>query len=89
VAPIAGVTLPFPGPVFNETVVRLDGSAAAFRTFARSRGVLAGIPLEGVAGCGAGDLLVAVTEKRTWDEIETLAGLLEEYLAGGGRGAGS
>jgi glycine dehydrogenase subunit 1 len=83
VAKIDGVTLPFDGPVFNETVIRLDASAAAFRNFARERGVLAGIPLEGVAGCGAGDLLVAVTEKRTWNDIETLAGLLEQFFGGG------
>jgi glycine dehydrogenase subunit 1 len=80
---IDGVVLPFPGPAFNETVIRLAGSAADFRRFARGRGVLAGIPLAGIAGCGSGDLLVAVTEKRTWRDIETLAGLLEEFLGGG------
>jgi len=79
---IAGVSLPFPGPVFNETVIRLDKPAAAFCAFARSRGVLAGIPLDGYAGCGPNDLLVAVTEKRTAAEIETLGRLLEEFLSG-------
>ena len=49
---------PSPGPVFNETVLRLDRPAADFRAFARSTGVLAGIPLDGIAGCGEGDLLV-------------------------------
>jgi len=86
---ISGVTLPFAGPVFNETVLRLDGSAADFRAFARERGVLAGIPLDGFAGCGQGDLLVAVTEKRTAAEIDNLGNLLEEFLPGGGKGAAS
>jgi glycine dehydrogenase subunit 1 len=80
-ANVEGVTLPFPGPAFNETVIRIDGSAADFRKFARAKGVLAGIPLDGITGCGEGDLLVAVSEKRTWAEMETLAGLLEEFLA--------
>jgi glycine dehydrogenase subunit 1 len=85
VAEIEGVSLPFPGPVFNETVVRLAGSAEEFRRFARQRGMLAGIPLEGIAGCGPGDLLVAVTEKRTADDIERLAELLAEFTAAAGK----
>jgi len=86
---IPGVTLPYPGPVFNELVLRLDGSAADFRAFARERGVLAGIPLDGFAGCGEGDILVAVTEKRTAGEIEILGELLETFLGGKGKGAAS
>ncbi|MEN8007083.1 MAG: aminomethyl-transferring glycine dehydrogenase subunit GcvPA [Candidatus Krumholzibacteriota bacterium] len=84
---VKGVTLPFDGPVFNETVIRLERPAAAFRDFARQRGVLAGIPLEGVAGCGAGDLLVSVTEKRTAAEIDHFGSLLEEFLSGGTAGS--
>jgi glycine dehydrogenase subunit 1 len=83
-ADTAGVTLPFGGPVFNETVLRIEGGAAAFKAFARERGVLAGIPLDGIAGCGPDDLLVAVTEKRTAAEIEQLGALLAEF-AGGAR----
>jgi glycine dehydrogenase subunit 1 len=76
-----GVTLPFPGPVFNEFVVRLPKPARAFRAFARERGLLAGIPLTGFAGCGDGDLLVAVTEKRTAADIELYAHTLRAWLA--------
>jgi glycine dehydrogenase subunit 1 len=79
-AAVDGVELPFTGPAFNEVVVRLPKPAAAFRVFARARGLLAGIPLHGVAGCGEGDLLVAVTEKRTAAEIAYLAEVLAEYL---------
>jgi glycine dehydrogenase subunit 1 len=81
-ARIEGVTLPFAGPVFNEFVLRLPQPAAAFRAFARQRGVLAGIPLQGTAGCTEGDLLVAVTEKRTAAEIEHYGRILEDFLAG-------
>ncbi|MBU0742821.1 aminomethyl-transferring glycine dehydrogenase subunit GcvPA [bacterium] len=77
---IDGPTFPCEGPVFNELVVRLPGSASAFAAFARGHGVLAGIPLDGFAGCGAGDLLVAVTERRTADEIETYGNLVRDYL---------
>ncbi|MBK9775520.1 MAG: aminomethyl-transferring glycine dehydrogenase subunit GcvPA [bacterium] len=83
---VPGVSIPFDGPVFNETVLRLPGSAAAFRAFARTRGVLAGIPVDGVAGCGPNDLLVAVTEKRSLAQIEQYADLLAEFAAGAGKG---
>ena len=45
---------------------------------------LAGILLDGIAGCGPGDLLVSVTEKRTAAEIERLAAVLTEHLEDGG-----
>jgi glycine dehydrogenase subunit 1 len=79
VAAVPGVSLPFPGPVFNELVIRLNRPAVAFRRFARERGVLAGIPLAGFADCGEGDLLVAVTEKRTAEEIAQYGDLLREF----------
>ena len=84
VARVPGVSLPFDGPVFNEFVIRLERPAREFKAFARQRGVLAGIELDGFAGCGEGDLLVAVTEKRTAAEIDLLAGLLAEFLSGKG-----
>ncbi|MCK9994881.1 MAG: aminomethyl-transferring glycine dehydrogenase subunit GcvPA [Candidatus Krumholzibacteria bacterium] len=81
VSGIAGVGIPFGGPVFNETVIRLARPAAEFIAFARKRGVLAGIQLHGVADCGTGDLLVCVTEKRTAAEIENFGLLLEEFMS--------
>ena len=84
---VPGVSIPFAGPVFNETVLRLPRPAAEFRAFARARGVLAGIPVDGVAGCGPNDLLVAVTEKRSLAQIDRYAALLAEFAAAGGKGA--
>jgi glycine dehydrogenase subunit 1 len=78
---VAGVELPFAGPAFNETVVRLPRPAVAFRDFARQYGILAGIPLVGVPGCTECDLLVAVTEKRTAEEIELFGEALAAFVA--------
>lgn len=83
VAAVPGVELPFAAPVFNEFVLRLPGSAAGFVREARAADVLAGIPLDGVAGCGVGDLLVAVTEKRTAEEIGHYAEVLHAFVEGG------
>ena len=79
---IEGVELPFDGPAFNETVVRLPRPAREFRDYARQFGLLAGIPLDGVAGCTENDLLVAVTEKRTAEDIESYAEALYAFTIG-------
>jgi len=77
---VEGLSFPYDGPAFNELVVRLPGAAADFVDFAREHGVLAGIPLDGSNGCGAGDLLVAVTERRTADEIDYYGTLVRDFL---------
>ena len=79
---IDGVALPFDGPAFNELVVRLPRPAREFRDFARQYGLLAGIPLGGAPGCTDRDLLVAVTEKRTAEDIALLAEALADFAAG-------
>jgi len=79
---VDGVTLPFPGAAFNETVIRLPRPAAEFRDFARRHGVLAGVVLDGFAGCTPEDLLVTVTEKRTAQEIDRYIELLTGFIAG-------
>ncbi len=81
-AGVDGVELPFPGAAFNETVIRLPRSAREFRDYARQFGVLAGIPLEGVAGCTENDLLVAVTEKRTAEDLELFGEALDAFARG-------
>jgi len=81
VEPIDGVELPYPGPAFNETVIRLPRPAREFRDYARQFGLLAGIPLNGVAGCSGHDLLVAVTEKRTAADIEMFAEALAAFTS--------
>jgi glycine dehydrogenase subunit 1 len=85
-ANIDGLELPFPGPVFNECVLRLNKPAEEFVAFARQRDVLAGIVLTRMAGCTENDLLVSVTEKRTAEDINLLLALVEEFTAAEGEG---
>jgi glycine dehydrogenase subunit 1 len=64
-------------PFFNEFVVRVPGGCVDERIeTARQHGILAGVPLgrwyPGLSDC----LLVAVTEKRTKEEIDRLAAVL-------------
>jgi glycine dehydrogenase subunit 1 len=68
------------GPTFNEFAVRLPKNATEVVRILAQRDFLAGLPL---AACGRGepnDLLIAVTEKRTRQEIELFAGALEDVV---------
>jgi glycine dehydrogenase subunit 1 len=69
----AGLELAFPGrPTFKEFVVRTGRNAREALASARAQGVYAGYPL-GRDYAGLDDaLLVAVTEKRTTQEIDRL-----------------
>ncbi|MFM8999542.1 MAG: aminomethyl-transferring glycine dehydrogenase subunit GcvPA [Actinomycetota bacterium] len=76
---IPGVELLHPGaPFFKEFAVTLPADAAAARDALVERGFLAGVPL---AEAGGRALLVAVTERRTREEIDDLAAALAEVLA--------
>jgi glycine dehydrogenase subunit 1 len=73
----AGLELAFPErATFKEFAVRTGGNARDALAAARARGIYAGYPL-GRDYPGLDDvLLVAVTEKRTVDEIDRLVGAL-------------
>jgi glycine dehydrogenase subunit 1 len=74
-----GYSLRFGGPFFREFVVRCPVDAAAVAEAARRQGVLAGIPLRERFGEEArNDLLVAVTEKRTDEDLESLCKILKD-----------
>jgi glycine dehydrogenase subunit 1 len=76
---VPGVDLLFPGaPFFKEVPLRLPRPAVEVRDALIERGYLAGVPLADRDGRG---LLVAVTERRTREEIDGLARALEEVLA--------
>jgi len=73
-AAAGSVGLAFAAPVFNEFVIRLTGGRGEDRLeAARRQSILAGVPLgrwyPDLADC----ILVAVTEKRTMEEIDRLA----------------
>jgi glycine dehydrogenase subunit 1 len=63
---------------FKEFAIRLPWSAVDVVEAMVERGFLAGIPLDDVAGHA---LLVAVTERRTREEIDAFAETLAEVLS--------
>jgi glycine dehydrogenase subunit 1 len=78
-AEVEGVELLHPGqPFFKEFALRLPRSADEVRDALLDQGYLAGVPLEDADGHA---LLVAVTERRTRDEIDGLADAMRKVLA--------
>jgi glycine dehydrogenase subunit 1 len=77
---IRGVSLLTGGPTFNEFTLNLPMAAATVSERLLAKGIAAGVPLgrwyPGMESC----LVVTVTEKRSREEIETLAARLEEVL---------
>jgi glycine dehydrogenase subunit 1 len=69
----------FPGqPFFKEFALRLPASSADVRDALIARGCWAGVALPEAGGHA---LLVAVTERRTRQEIDSLALALAEVLS--------
>ena len=76
---VDGVELLHPGaPFFKEFALRLPRPGAEMRDALIERGFLAGVPLPDAEGKS---LLVAVTERRTRDEIDGLAEALGQVLS--------
>jgi glycine dehydrogenase subunit 1 len=76
---IPGVSLVHPGaPFFKEFAIRVPGRAEALVEALVERGYLAGVPL---ASAGEDVLLVAVTERRSREQIDALAAAMGEVLA--------
>jgi len=67
---IPGVTLAHAAPFFREFVLRLPGSASSFVTHALGSNLLAGVPFSRFDRSRPNDLLVAVTEKRSREEMD-------------------
>ena len=72
--------MPENGPTFNEFIVRLPGDAADLIGRALERGILPGLPLGQFYPSMENSMLVAVTEKRTKDDIDLLADTVEALL---------
>lgn len=79
---IPGVTAPFAGPFFREFLLELprDAEEVVLEIY-RREGILAGVPGARLWKDHPNRLLVAVTEKRTDDEVEQYAAALEGVLA--------
>ncbi|GMV98714.1 MAG: aminomethyl-transferring glycine dehydrogenase subunit GcvPA [Phycisphaerae bacterium] len=78
IAEVPGYELRFQAPFFKEFAVRTTRDVSRVLEHCRSRGILAGVPLgpwyENLADC----FLVAVTEKRTREQIDALVQALGE-----------
>jgi glycine dehydrogenase subunit 1 len=83
-AAVPGLSLAFPGPFFKEFVVRAGKDPERILAEVGRRGYHGGIHLgrwyPNLAGC----ILIAVTEKRTKEEIDGLAGAYEQAVAHAG-----
>jgi glycine dehydrogenase subunit 1 len=77
IAKLPGYTLPHAGPFFKEFVVKcgkpVDGVLAA----CRAEGILGGVALKTFYPAMADQMLVAVTEKRTREEIDAFVRVLK------------
>ena len=77
---LEGCELPFGGNFFQEFVMKVKGPADEFLAAARSRGILAGLPLgSSFPELGENAILVAVTEKRTRAELEAFRDLIRGW----------
>jgi glycine dehydrogenase subunit 1 len=77
---IPGVEIDLSVPVFNEFTVRLPGNAGDVVRRMIGRGFAAGFPLGRYDGHRTDSMVVAVTEKRTRQEMDAYAGHLKECL---------
>jgi glycine dehydrogenase subunit 1 len=66
-------------PFFREFVLRLPGPASGFLRAAEKRRILAGVPLERFDRARSSEILVAVTEKRTREEMDRYVETLAEW----------
>jgi glycine dehydrogenase subunit 1 len=80
-ASVSGCSLAFDAPFFKEFVLRVPGDATEVQARLADHGYLVGPPLGSVDPSLSDCLLVAVTEKRSPDEIEGLCKALAEVVA--------
>ena len=79
---VKGVEQIGPAPFFNEFVVRVPGDAADVAGKLIDKGFAGGFPLGRYYPDRRDQLLVAVTEKRTREEMKGMATALEAILWG-------
>ena len=77
---ISGVCLRYSAPFFKEFAVELPCSAESVVEAFAKKGILAGVPLSRFLPDQKNTLLVAVTEKRTKEEMDRFACLLRENV---------
>src|SRR5882762_3074252 len=80
-AAVPGVSLRFTAPFFKEFTLKLPKSPDRVVAKLGKQGILAGLPLKALDKKHGDCLLVAVTEKRTRDEIDAFAEALTKAVA--------
>ena len=80
-AKVDGVSFPFTGSFFHELVVKIPNARKVLGKMAK-QGVFAGIPLDNWFANLKDCVLVAVTEKRSKDEIDNYCNLLGGFING-------
>lgn len=78
---VAGVELPFAGPIYNEFVVRTPFPAEAILRDLEEVKILGGIPLGQFYEGQERDLLVAVTELNTREQLDQYAAALSAAIS--------
>ncbi len=78
IAELEGYDLRFSAPYFKEFVIRTSRGVPAVLAACRERGILAGVPLARFDERYKDCFLVAVTEKRTKAQIDTLVAALKD-----------
>jgi len=73
---VNGYSIPFSAPTFNEFVVRGPRPAIEVLESVREKGIIGGLALSKYYGGHENDILVAVTETNTRDQIDALAAAL-------------
>lgn len=76
---LEGYILPYPGRVFNEFVLQTPASSYELLSKGLERGIIPGIPLNRLMPLDDDLLLVAVTEKRTREELDKLIEFFKEH----------
>jgi glycine dehydrogenase subunit 1 len=77
IARLKGYEPAFPAPFFKEFVVRTTRGVDKALAACRDRGILGGVPLAQFDARHADCFMVAVTEKRTRNEIDDMVGALD------------
>jgi len=80
-AKITGVSFPFTGSFFHELVVKIPNARKVLAKMAKN-GIFAGITLDNWFSNLKDHVLIAVTEKRTKDEIDNYCNMLGGFING-------
>jgi len=79
---MSGIEIVNDGPTFNEFTVRLPKPAEDICRAMLDKGFVAGLPIAGLdPEADPHDLIIAVTEQRTREELDAFADALQELLS--------